>query len=87
MAVDPSKLAQNILDSVEARAAVEQAIMKGLQSFVETANAEIGKLVKANTLGPDVSAEMLALRKTVIAMTEDAVKNGPLGYVKAGGKT
>jgi len=62
-----------------AQQAVEQAIQKGLQSFVETADKEINKLVQANTAGPDVAAEMLKLNKSVIDMTISMIKNGPIG--------
>lgn len=58
--------------------AIEQAVLKGLESFTETATAEINKLVKANTLGPDVQAEMLELNKTIINQTIEMIKNGPL---------
>ena len=68
----------------EAREAVEQAIQKGLESFVEAAETEIQKLVKANTAGPDVAADMLKLQKTVIDMTISTIKNGPLGPPKSG---
>lgn len=55
--------------------AIEQAIQKGLQSFSETANKEIIKLVEANTVGPDVSSEMQELSKTIINQTIEIIKN------------
>ena len=83
---DPAALFDRIVNGDPTRKAVEQAIQKGLQSFIETATQEITKLVESNTLGPDVKEEMLQLQKAIISMTIDAVKNGPLGYLKNAGK-
>jgi len=76
-------IVKQMQDAIEARQAVELAIQKGLASFVTTAEGEIEKLIKANTLGPDVSADMLKLQQTAINMTIKAIENGPLGYLKA----
>lgn len=67
-----------IINGNAGQKAIEQAIQKGLESFTETATAEINKLVEANTLGPDVQAEMLELNKTIINQTIEMIKNGPL---------
>lgn len=68
-----------IVNGNEAQKAVEQAIQKSLQSFVETADKEIKKLVQANTVGPDVAEDMLKLQKSVIDLTISFIKDGPLG--------
>lgn len=74
-----SEIFDTIVNGDKAQKAVEEAIDKSLQNFIETADGEIQKLVQNNTLGPDVADEMLKLHKSVIDMTINTIKSGPLG--------
>lgn len=75
---DPSEIYKTLLAGFTVQSAVEEAIQKGLKSFVETADAEVNKLVQSNTLPPDVSAEMLALQKAMIEKTIKLIQqSGP----------
>ena len=88
MADDSTLSRKEILDRIlngdPARQAVATAIKNALTEFVETAAGEITKLVKNNTQGTDVAAEMEELQKAVIEMTIKAIKQGPLGRQKSG---
>ncbi len=84
---DPSELFDRLVNGDTTRKAVEEAIFLGLQKFAETTNKEITALVESNTQPPDVKEEMLKLRKTVIDLTTEAVKNGPLNYLNGKSKS
>ncbi|TNE62644.1 MAG: hypothetical protein EP335_11675 [Alphaproteobacteria bacterium] len=78
-------MADQIKAAMAAQQAVELAIQKALASFTATAEVEINKLIQANTLGPDVSADMLKMQQAAIDMTIKAIQDGPLGaYTKKG---
>ena len=80
MAEDQTQSRKEIFDRImkgnPGLQAVADAIQKAFVVFTETATQEIKKLVEANTLGPDVKAEMTELQKTVIEMTSRAIKEG-----------
>lgn len=72
------ELVESLSSQLQSRAALEQAISKTLKDYVTAADAEIQKLAQSNTLGPDVSADMLKLSQTVIDQTIKTIENGPL---------
>ncbi len=71
---DPGVLAEAIVNQNKIMQGIEKAILTGLENFAATAGQEITKLVKNNTLGPDVSAEMTELKKAVIESTIAIIK-------------
>lgn len=74
---DPAAIAEESAAMVKA---VEEAVQTSLTNFVTTADTEIQKLVKANTLPPDTAAEMLALHQEMIKKTTEIIKSVPLTW-------
>ncbi|WP_417463669.1 hypothetical protein [Kordiimonas sp.] len=79
----PQALADNMLKSDEALAAVEQSVQTALANFMQTADKEISKLVQTNFIGPDVSSEMLKMQQATIDKTIKLINDGPAGAFKA----
>ncbi len=75
---DPGVLAEAIVNQNKIMQNIEKAILTGLENFAATADQEITKLLKSNTLGPDVGAEMTELKKAVIKSTIAIIEAGSL---------
>jgi len=73
-------LYNEIMKGVTAQTEVQQAVQAGLKSFVETADAEIKKLLQTNVVPPDVSAEMQKLQQAMIQKTIDIINNSPSSF-------
>ncbi len=71
----PDDIAKAIDEGLTGTAEVEAAIQKSIIDFVQTADAEIQKLLKQNVVPPDVSLDMKKLQQTMIDQTIAIIKN------------
>ncbi len=71
----PDDIAKAIDEGLKGTAEVEAAIQKSIIDFVQTADAEIQKLLQQNVVPPDVSLDMKKLQQTMIEQTLAIIKN------------